>query len=103
VGVGEGGDTSVGTAKAGSYLPNAWGLYDLHGNVYEWCLDWYGTYPGSAQDPLGAASGSTRVLKGGGWRVSARGCRFAIRGCYKPGNRYDYPGWFGFRTAIPLP
>ncbi len=99
----QGGDTNGGTANAGSYLPNAWGLYDMHGNVYEWCLDWYGAYPDSAQDPLGAASGTTRVLKGGGWRDSARGCRSAIRGYYTPGNRYDYPGWFGFRAAMTVP
>ena len=67
--------------KVGSYLPNAWGLYDMHGNVYEWCLDWYDDYPsGAVTDPVGRQRGSGRVLRGGYWRDSgARDCRSAYR------------------------
>ncbi len=72
-------------AEVGSYLPNAWGLYDMHGNVWEWCLDWYGGYPSSAvTDPLGAASGSYRVLRGG--------CRSAFRYSGAPSVFYDDRG-----------
>ena len=90
---------SHGTAKVGSYQPNAWGLYDMHGNVWEWCLDWYGSYDTrEAVDPAGLASGSNRVLRGGSWYNSARNCRSAYRDSYYSsygvGNR-------GFRLCCP--
>lgn len=90
--------TDGGTAKGGSYLPNAWGLYDIHGNVWEWCLDWLGTYPGTVTDPLGPSSGSDRVLRGGSWGTLAQGCCAADRGYAPSGFANDF---FGFRAALP--
>ena len=66
----------------GRKKPNAWGLYDLHGNVYEWCQDWYSSdyYNKSPEGDLaGAQHGTARVLRGGSWGVDARGCRSASR------------------------
>ena len=55
------------TSDVGSYGSNAYGLYDMHGNVWEWCQDWYGTYPVNVSDPVGPTTGSNRVIRGGGW------------------------------------
>ncbi|MGN0846714.1 MAG: formylglycine-generating enzyme family protein, partial [Kiritimatiellia bacterium] len=78
----------------GSYKPNAWGLYDMHGNVWEWCLDWYTSCGTSAvSDPMGAPSGSYRVRRGGCWIIFAQGCRSALRGRNYPSSSGDNVGF----------
>ena len=86
------------TTAVGNYAPNTFGLYDMHGNVWEWCLDAYGTYPmGSAVNPRGPGVGSDRVFRGGRWGSRARYCRAAQRYSNAPTSRYSD---VGFRPVL---
>ena len=86
------------THPVGSKRSNAWGLCGMHGNVVEWCQDWYGDYPsGSVTDPRGPSTGPWHVFRGGCWGFPAEQCRSAARGRIDPSLRFAY---VGFRVCL---
>jgi len=94
------GNSGKTTHPVGQKRPNAWGLFDMHGNVFEWCLDWREEYSaGSTIDPKGEASGSARVIRGGSWYYDAQQCRSA----HHFGNSGRRLANIGFRAANTLP
>jgi formylglycine-generating enzyme required for sulfatase activity len=86
------------TLPVGSLPPNLWGLYEMHGNVWEWCNDWHAAYPTSAQsNPVGPSNGEGRVVRGGSWNSDACKCRSAVRNFFMEDD--NYLNTIGFRIA----
>lgn len=93
------GNTSSKSHEVGTKSPNPWGLYDMHGNEWEWCLDWYASSLTGGTDPKGSSSGSYRVLRGGCWDSLASGCVSSIRNYRSPSHEIYY---YGFRLVRTL-
>lgn len=98
-GIGERGPYLERTAPVGSYPPNAWNMHDMHGNVWEWCLDGYRDNLPGGVDPFGGDDNPQRVIRGGGWGYIGANCRAAARGRDDPTYRINA---FGFRPALVL-
>lgn len=96
-GVDEEGEYREKTTVVKTFKPNAWGLYDMHGNLYEWCLDWYGEALEGGKDPVGPAEGDGYIIRGGTWNRKATSCRSAYRYSSNPTARgYN----IGFRVVL---